>query len=120
MLRLATIDVKSQASLVPVDYCANLALACAWRTAQDARKEQDAPPIYQLAPSAGNKITHGEFKDHALDGRMRCPLTKMLWYPFLHCMTTLWLFPWPPSSTTPCPPTSSTSPCGFRVGSREW
>ncbi|KAH8347024.1 hypothetical protein KR059_004328 [Drosophila kikkawai] len=93
VLRIATIDVKAQASLVPVDYCANLALACAWRTLNVERKEKEAPSIYQLAPSEGNKLTHGEFINHALDGRMRCPLTKMLWYPFLHCMTTLWLYP---------------------------
>ncbi|KAH8247093.1 hypothetical protein KR032_009193 [Drosophila birchii] len=93
VLRIATIDVKAQASLVPVDYCANLALACAWRTTKDERNENEAPSIYQLAPSEGNKLTHGEFINHALDGRMTCPLTKMLWYPFLHCMTTFWLYP---------------------------
>ncbi|KAH8289053.1 hypothetical protein KR054_007065 [Drosophila jambulina] len=93
VLRIATIDVKAQASLVPVDYCANLALACAWRTTKDERKDKEPPSIYQLAPSESNKLTHGEFISHALDGRMRFPLTKMLWYPFLHCMTTTWLYP---------------------------
>ncbi|XP_034665874.1 fatty acyl-CoA reductase wat-like [Drosophila subobscura] len=94
VLRIATIDVKAQASLVPVDFCANLALACAWRTAQTEQREGVAPPaIYQLAPTAGNCLTHGEFKDYALDGRQQCPLTKMIWYPFFHCITTLWLFP---------------------------
>ncbi|XP_020817299.1 fatty acyl-CoA reductase wat-like isoform X2 [Drosophila serrata] len=93
VLRIATIDVKTDVSLVPVDYCANLALACAWQTTKDERKEKEAPTIYQLAPSEGNKITNGEFINHALDGRMRFPLTKMIWYPFLHCITTMWLYP---------------------------
>ncbi|KAH8369008.1 hypothetical protein KR200_007058 [Drosophila serrata] len=93
VLRIATIDVKTDVSLVPVDYCANLALACAWQTTKDERKEMKAPTIYQLAPSEGNKITNGEFINHALDGRMRFPLTKMIWYPFLHCITIMWLYP---------------------------
>ncbi|EDW28044.1 GL27190 [Drosophila persimilis] len=92
VLRIATIDVKAQASLVPVDYCANLALACAWKTAQTDERQSD-PIIYQLAPTEDNSLTHGEFKDYALDGRMQCPLTKMVWYPFFHCITTMWLFP---------------------------
>ncbi|XP_022228470.2 fatty acyl-CoA reductase wat [Drosophila obscura] len=93
VLRIATIDVRAQASLVPVDYCANLALACAWKTAQTEGRATDPPPIYQLAPTAGNSLTHGEFINYALEGRTQCPLTRMIWYPFFHCITTLWLFP---------------------------
>ncbi|XP_016948142.1 fatty acyl-CoA reductase wat [Drosophila biarmipes] len=95
VLRIATIDPTAEASLVPVDYCANMALACAWRTTEDGsgKRPQESPTIYQLAPSDENRLTHGEFIQHALDGRSYCPLTKMLWYPFLHCITTQWLYP---------------------------
>uniref|UniRef100_A0A6P4EHW0 Fatty acyl-CoA reductase n=1 Tax=Drosophila rhopaloa TaxID=1041015 RepID=A0A6P4EHW0_DRORH len=95
VLRIATIDDKAEASLVPVDYCANLALACAWRTIEDRGRSEspESPVIYQLAPNEENRITHGQFIRHALDGRVNCPLTKMIWYPFIHCVTLPWLFP---------------------------
>ncbi|XP_017076550.2 fatty acyl-CoA reductase wat [Drosophila eugracilis] len=95
VLRIATIDDKAEASLVPVDYCANMALACTWKTIEGGRanKSQENHVIYQLAPKRENKITHGEFIRHALDGRSYCPLTKMIWYPFIHCITLPWLYP---------------------------
>ncbi|XP_052836478.1 fatty acyl-CoA reductase wat [Drosophila gunungcola] len=95
VLRIATIDNNAEASLVPVDYCANLALASAWKTIEDCGRSKSpaSPVIYQLAPNEKNKITHGEFIRHALDGRNNCPLTKMIWYPFIHCITVPWLYP---------------------------
>ncbi|XP_017039646.1 fatty acyl-CoA reductase wat [Drosophila ficusphila] len=95
ILRIATINSKAEASLVPVDYCANLAIACAWKTMKDnsLKTPKESPVIYQLAPKEENKITHGEFIRHALDGRLDCPLTNMIWYPFIHCITTPWLYP---------------------------
>lgn len=95
VLRIATIDHHAEASLVPVDYCANLTLACTWKTIVEGNEmgTQETPVIYQLAPIEQNKITHGEFIRHALDGRNNCPLTKMIWYPFIHCITVPWLFP---------------------------
>ncbi|XP_033162416.1 fatty acyl-CoA reductase wat [Drosophila mauritiana] len=95
VLRIATIDHNAEASLVPVDYCANLTLACTWKTIDEGNGmgTQETPVIYQLAPIEQNKITHGEFIRHALDGRTNCPLTKMIWYPFIHCITVPWLFP---------------------------
>ncbi|KAH8247919.1 hypothetical protein KR038_011997, partial [Drosophila bunnanda] len=93
VLRIAIIDKKSEVNLVPVDYCANLALACAWRTTKDERKEKEAPSIYNFAPSKGNKTTIGEFINQGHDARLKFPITKMIWYPFLHCTTISWLYP---------------------------
>ncbi|KAH8353833.1 hypothetical protein KR084_005275 [Drosophila pseudotakahashii] len=97
VLRIATIDHKAEASLVPVDYCANMTLACTWKTIEDGSgkrsPESPSPTIYQLAPKEENKLTHGEFIQHALDARTYCPLTSMIWYPFLHCITTQGLYP---------------------------
>ncbi|EDV48805.1 fatty acyl-CoA reductase wat [Drosophila erecta] len=95
ILRIATFDYHAKSSLVPVDYCANLTMACAWKTIEEgsSMESQETPAIYQLAPTDENPITHGEFIQHAYKGRTNCPLTKMVWYPFIHCITVPWLFP---------------------------
>ncbi|XP_037730805.1 fatty acyl-CoA reductase wat isoform X1 [Drosophila subpulchrella] len=93
VLRITRLNVKAQAGIVPVDYCVNLVLTCAWNTARESViKLPPEPPIYNLTPTDDNLITWGGFRDKA--SRLRCnyPLTKMMWMPFLHCTTTPWLF----------------------------
>ncbi|BFF92741.1 fatty acyl-CoA reductase wat-like [Drosophila madeirensis] len=93
ILRIALVDVKAQNSVVPVDYCANVALASAWKTAA-VRTVSSAPPrIYNFAPSEENLLTYGEFRDKSQSIGENYAVSKMIWYPFLHCMTTAWLYP---------------------------
>ncbi|XP_017102816.2 fatty acyl-CoA reductase wat isoform X1 [Drosophila bipectinata] len=95
VLRVALINKDAQASLVPVDYCANLTIACAWKTIDENQKgrRQKETPIYQLSVDDGNKLSHGDFIEYALDGRQQCPLTRTLWYPFIVCLSSPRFFP---------------------------
>ncbi|XP_022224972.2 fatty acyl-CoA reductase wat-like [Drosophila obscura] len=91
ILRIALVDVNAQHSVVPVDYCANVALATAWKTA--AARTSSPPAIYNFAPSEQNLLTYGQFRDKTQSIGEKYAVSKMIWYPFLHCMTTAWLFP---------------------------
>lgn len=94
ILRVIRIDIHSQANIVPVDYCSNLTLACAWQTANDKNKPigAAAPPIYNYVPSDHNMLTWGGFKKKAESLGHVYPLTKMIWLPILHTISTPWLF----------------------------
>ncbi|XP_037729166.1 fatty acyl-CoA reductase wat [Drosophila subpulchrella] len=95
VLRLITYDKKGYASLVPVDYCANAALASVWQTSREKtpRDPKLQPAIYTLAPSEKNLLNNEDFINFALTFRDKFPLTKMIWYPFVHNISTTWLYP---------------------------
>ncbi|XP_017140066.1 fatty acyl-CoA reductase wat-like [Drosophila miranda] len=93
VIRIALVDVNAQNSVVPVDYCASMALASAWKTAASAVRTSSPPPIYHLTPSEQNLLTYGAFRDKTQSIGENYAVTKMLWYPFMHFMTTSWLFP---------------------------
>ncbi|XP_017076433.2 fatty acyl-CoA reductase wat-like [Drosophila eugracilis] len=95
VLRVSTCNKNGDASLVPVDYCANMALASIWQTSMEKtqRDLKSQPAIYTLAPSKGNLLNNMDFVKHSLSCREDLPLTKMIWYPFVHCISTPWLFP---------------------------
>ncbi|KAH8409864.1 hypothetical protein KR222_011011 [Zaprionus bogoriensis] len=151
VLRTVQLNVKYHANIVPVDFCTNILLACAWQTAREAAKpidvpinrclngqrdqlldsppkrtpdvhldgrhdksldsslnetlekpldkSLDVPPershsplIYNYVPSAQNMLTWGGFKIYSLDLSDVYPLEHMMWVPFLHTTSTLWLF----------------------------
>ncbi|XP_017004487.2 fatty acyl-CoA reductase wat [Drosophila takahashii] len=95
VLRLVTYDKNAYASLVPVDYCANVAVASIWQTAKERipRDSRLQPAIYTLAPSENNLLNATNFIKFSLSQRSEFPLTKMIWYPFVHCVSTTWLYP---------------------------
>ncbi|XP_070073263.1 fatty acyl-CoA reductase wat isoform X2 [Drosophila takahashii] len=93
VLRITRLNVKAQAGIVPVDYCVNMVLTCAWNTARESGvKLPPEPPIFNLTPTDDNLITWGGFRDKAALLRYNYPLSKMMWMPFLHCTTIPWLF----------------------------
>ncbi|XP_034665872.1 fatty acyl-CoA reductase wat-like [Drosophila subobscura] len=98
VVRLLCIDTEAHIGLVPVDYCANVALACAWKTDQSAHSSGGGeagggkPTVYTLAPSEKNLITFGRFINQSVSCRDIFPLSKMVWYPFVHCVLNPWLF----------------------------
>ncbi|XP_068155546.1 fatty acyl-CoA reductase wat-like [Drosophila tropicalis] len=98
VLRLALLDTKAHCPTVPVDFCANVALSSAWKVVKESRPTieeqcQKPPTIYNYASSPDNVLTYGDFRDLAMIHGAKYPVTKMLWYPFLHCISTIWLFP---------------------------
>ncbi|XP_016948127.1 fatty acyl-CoA reductase wat [Drosophila biarmipes] len=95
IMRVTMVDPDAKIGIVPADYCVNVALACAWRTAEKSVKsgKTTRPPIYTFAPSEKNLVTFGEFIYTSVQYRDVIPLTKMLWYPFVLCITKASLFP---------------------------
>ncbi|EDW81109.2 uncharacterized protein Dwil_GK11197 [Drosophila willistoni] len=91
IVRVSWANYQAQAGIVPVDYCANMALVCAWKTAQETTRPAD-PPIYNHVPSDQNLITWGGFRDKAKDHVRDYPLTQMMWCPFLHFTSSGLLF----------------------------
>ncbi|XP_052835613.1 fatty acyl-CoA reductase wat [Drosophila gunungcola] len=93
VLRVTRLNLKANAGIVPVDFCANMLLTCAWHTARESRmKLPPEPPIYTFTPAQDNLITWGGFRSKAALLRSNYPLTKMMWMPFLHCTTSPWMF----------------------------
>ncbi|KAH8318828.1 hypothetical protein KR074_007319 [Drosophila pseudoananassae] len=92
VLRITRLNIKAQAGIVPVDYCVNCVLTCAWHTAVTSPRLRTEPTIYALTPCEENLITWGGFRDKATRLSYDYPLTRMMWVPFLHCTTTPWLF----------------------------
>ncbi|XP_017110719.1 fatty acyl-CoA reductase wat isoform X2 [Drosophila elegans] len=93
VLRVTRLNLKANAGIVPVDYCANMLLTCAWDTARESRmKLPQEPPIYTFTPTKDNLITWGGFRTKAALLRPKYPLTQMMWMPFLHCTTSAWMF----------------------------
>ncbi|XP_017855525.1 PREDICTED: putative fatty acyl-CoA reductase CG5065 [Drosophila arizonae] len=105
VLRIICLNLQTHAHLVPVDYCSNLILACAWQTAKDtaarlqepiaaaaSTTEQCPPTIYNYVPSESNMLSWGSIKSKAESLGYVYPLSRMIWLPFLHTTTTPWLF----------------------------
>lgn len=96
IVRVILTDSKVKVALVPADYCGNLTLACAWKTAlgpgQGPRSKKEDLPIYTFAPSEKNQIDYGSFKDLLVVNRDSTPLSQMLWYPYIF-YTSATLFP---------------------------
>ncbi|XP_036673844.3 fatty acyl-CoA reductase wat [Drosophila suzukii] len=95
IMRVTTVDRDAKIGIVPADYCVNVALACAWRTAEKSVKNGKVmkPPIYAFAPSENNLVSYGSFINTSVKYRDIIPLTKMLWYPFVLCISNASLFP---------------------------
>ncbi|EDW44836.1 fatty acyl-CoA reductase wat [Drosophila sechellia] len=95
IMRVTTVDPTAKISMVPADYCVNVALACAWKTAEKSVQsgKVTTPPIYAFAPSENNLLSYGSFVKSTIMYRDIIPLTKMLWYPFVLCISTTSLFP---------------------------
>ncbi|KAH8306309.1 hypothetical protein KR018_007384 [Drosophila ironensis] len=92
VLRLMIASLNEYTSVVPVDYSANMALACAWETSR-GRDVGSPPLIYNFAPSNENLLTYRDFISVVFKHGLKYPVTKMVWYPVLHCISTPWLFP---------------------------
>ncbi|XP_053945534.1 fatty acyl-CoA reductase wat-like [Anastrepha ludens] len=83
-LRVLSLHSNIVALLVPVDFCANLILACGYKVGQleNAEKEKAEPTIYNFVPSASNSITLGALTDSAIHYGKERPLSNTNWYPF--------------------------------------
>ncbi|XP_022227324.1 fatty acyl-CoA reductase wat [Drosophila obscura] len=93
VMRLMCVKTEAHIAVVPVDYSANMALACAWKTDRSAQSGSGREPtIYTLAPSEKNLLTFGAFIQQSVSWREFFPLTKMVWYPFIHCVSDPRLF----------------------------
>ncbi|TDG39987.1 hypothetical protein AWZ03_013592 [Drosophila navojoa] len=98
VLRVAPVNKQAPSNFVPVDGCSNLALAAAWKTAEDAeqRRKNSAvpatPTIYNYVPTGENSIRHEYFMRAAENERTDCLLPQCIWYPFLHTTKIVWLY----------------------------
>ncbi|XP_017143382.1 fatty acyl-CoA reductase wat-like [Drosophila miranda] len=94
VLRVASLNTEAFANLVPVDYCANVALASTWQTSKNRVRDEKMPRpiVYTLAPTEQNALTNRDFINYGVSFRSQFPLTKMIWYPFLHCVKTPWVY----------------------------
>ncbi|KAH8232165.1 hypothetical protein KR032_001146 [Drosophila birchii] len=89
VMRVTQADRRAQIALVPADFSANLILACAWKTAENSRERVGkSPTIYNLAPSQENPLSYGTLIDSCLSQRDRIPPTRMMWYPFMLCISS--------------------------------
>ncbi|XP_030371536.1 fatty acyl-CoA reductase wat-like [Scaptodrosophila lebanonensis] len=84
VMRICRVDVKKEANVVPVDFCANLLIASVWKTAIDAKKQKTfEKPIYNFVSSEHNPLTWGAFIGKVSELGPAYPITKMIWFPFL-------------------------------------
>lgn len=93
-LRVLLSDPKVSTHIVPVDYCANTALACAWHTAgqSSAVVEKDQPNIYNYVPTKHNLTTWGHMKKACMECIEENPSNQMIWLPFLHFTQNIHIF----------------------------
>uniref|UniRef100_A0A0K8VY61 Fatty acyl-CoA reductase n=1 Tax=Bactrocera latifrons TaxID=174628 RepID=A0A0K8VY61_BACLA len=84
-LRVLYIHSNKPSLLVPVDFCANIILACGYKTAQQEmiEKEKSEPVIYNFVPDESNKITWGTVADKGTHYARKYPFSNTFWYPFL-------------------------------------
>ncbi|XP_036323911.1 putative fatty acyl-CoA reductase CG5065 isoform X3 [Rhagoletis pomonella] len=72
--------------LVPVDFCANLILACGYSAGhvEDVdKKTVREPTVYNFVPTDGNQITQGELLRYTARYAKERPFSNLLWYPFV-------------------------------------
>lgn len=97
-IRITRLNTDANANILPVDYCVNLLLALAWRTAEDyaTRKKEGivipSPPIYNYVPAENNMISWGDFRDKSPALSNDYPFERMKWFPFLQCTTNSRIF----------------------------
>ncbi|XP_017035510.1 fatty acyl-CoA reductase wat-like [Drosophila kikkawai] len=82
VVRVLTFDSNSKFNLVPVDYCANVILACAWTTGTNIG-HAEKPPIYTFGSTRKNQLCLKNFLELGFSFINRNPLNNVLWYPFL-------------------------------------
>ncbi|KAH8246893.1 hypothetical protein KR032_002981, partial [Drosophila birchii] len=95
VLRIMWVNMKSDFSGVPVDYCANVALATGWQLARKDYADQaqnKVPPIYSLCVRQSNSCSLTESFAMTEARHTEIPNTKMMWYPLLHSTSCPWLF----------------------------
>ncbi|XP_017041066.1 fatty acyl-CoA reductase wat [Drosophila ficusphila] len=93
VIHLMLVNLKVNVHIIPVDYCANVAIASAVQIAKVAKKDRKIdPPIYTYSPTQSNPITYGELINNCYKYGLDAPNTKMVWYPFSHNITCSWLF----------------------------
>jgi len=93
VLRVMYLNAKTNAILVPVDYCANLMLACAWNTAktvQQSTNEQQA--IYNFVPDDRNPIKWADYEQYLRLYGYKNPLNRMIWYPCMIATDKIFLY----------------------------
>ncbi|KAL7727458.1 hypothetical protein ACLKA6_017577 [Drosophila palustris] len=97
VLHVSLLDKKARAHIVPVDYCANMVLSTAWKTAvENVQKKENVslkcPTIYNYAASDQNPVNWLNFSKAVEDRRFDHPLEQTIWYPFLHTTSKQWVF----------------------------
>ncbi|EDV94344.1 fatty acyl-CoA reductase wat [Drosophila grimshawi] len=104
VVRVLFINRLALAHVVPVDYCVNMLLASAGRTARDhatcnknalatsSGASPQLPVIYNYVLSDKNKFTWGNFIDCSLKLVDTYPLSKMMWLPCVYIVSTTWIF----------------------------
>lgn len=96
IVRLMMLNLKTRCQGVPVDYCANVAVAAGWQVAKkphtDHRTENKAPPIYSLSVDKSNSRSLGDAFEWGVKQHNAMPNTKMIWFPFIHTTTCPFLY----------------------------
>jgi len=93
VLRVAPFRGEAPSIIVPVDFCANLVIACAWQTAKlNPQTTKSDPIIYNFVPHVTNQLKNSEFSDAVEKHRMIFPLEQAIWYPFSNYTSNLRLF----------------------------
>ncbi|KAH8368973.1 hypothetical protein KR200_001174 [Drosophila serrata] len=89
VVRVILVDPKCKISIVPADFSGNAALACAWHTGENSKREGKAekPTIYTLGATNDNQINYGRFIGLTYEHCDRIPLEQMLWYPIILCIS---------------------------------
>ena len=77
LLRVLHIHKENNAEVVPVDFCVNSMLACAWDVSKTSYEE---PPIYNYVTSAKNPITWERYTELGIKHGQKIPLQKSIWY----------------------------------------
>ncbi|EDW68202.1 uncharacterized protein Dvir_GJ22673 [Drosophila virilis] len=94
VLRLVYSKKEARSNIVPVDYCVNLVLSCAWQTAVETAQRRDPAPdptIYNFAPTAQNPTTWGEISAWMEKYIRIYPVNQAIWFPFTILTSNLWL-----------------------------
>jgi alcohol-forming fatty acyl-CoA reductase len=76
LLRVLYIHKENKAEIVPVDYCVNSMLACAYDASENS---YDEPPIYNYVSAKDNLITWQKYCDISAEVGDEMPLMKMAW-----------------------------------------
>ncbi|EDW00578.1 fatty acyl-CoA reductase wat [Drosophila grimshawi] len=95
ILRIVRVNLKANCYIVPVDGCANLILASAWRTATERRQKfrvKSAPIIYNYVPSNENMMFNGDLKRFTEEKYDVYPSTKAIWHPIAHTTQIWWVY----------------------------